>query len=366
MRFFKNILSKNHPEVTTYSDFWRWFEENASQFYKDFDGGAGHANNFFKGAIPRMNQLIPGINFKLRKKDTRTINLLFTSEGNLTSMGDILDLVECAPAINGWHFQALYAERNLEDLEFIAFNRRVRLNDFSFAIESRAEEQSSIFLHMVYTKISRFDKKTMTQAMMKAIFAAIGELKFALEIDDIILEDDFVEGLGWKPIRELAFSINERMSVWEKNFSNIEFSYDDRPLTSFEGKSGNGNVMIATIIENAQAILNKTAYPVGAVISFRPPRPERNGLPNAAELKCLEEITEEMHQRLKELNGAVYLGHRHFAGQSQYMFACKKWREVGRIFREIKLTHPKYNVDYDLVRDADWSVMLGLFSQSMK
>ena len=81
MNFLKSIFNKKEKTITSYSDFWKWFEKNEKKFYKTVKRHRNIEVDFFDKLAPKLDELKEGFWYLTGMYDDTTAELIITADG---------------------------------------------------------------------------------------------------------------------------------------------------------------------------------------------------------------------------------------------------------------------------------------------
>src|SRR5438093_4151695 len=101
-----NIFSSKVRPIESYVDFWEWFAEHESAFHKIVRSKdtAKIEKDFFRPLGSKLRQIKDGYNFLVGMLDDRTVDMVFTADGDPKNIVFVEELVTAAPNVQGWVF----------------------------------------------------------------------------------------------------------------------------------------------------------------------------------------------------------------------------------------------------------------------
>jgi hypothetical protein len=179
MSFLKNIFKKKEGLISSYFQFWEWFEKNESVFHKLVKQGNNIEKGFFKPLSIKLDALRPGFFYLTGMADEQTVELIFTADGNIKNIVFVEELVASAPKINGWQFRALKPAININDLSIKMNGCNFKSENINFYPNNNLSFQDEIDITVVHDDLNEDNKSTIKNGVYIFLDNFLGELDFA-------------------------------------------------------------------------------------------------------------------------------------------------------------------------------------------
>jgi hypothetical protein len=83
--------------------------------------------------------------------------------------------------------------------------------------------------------------------------------------------------------------------------------------------------------------------------------PDERGMPNKATYALLDDVEDELHAALKDVDGYLNVGRLTEDGIRQVYFACRDFRKPSQVVSQVgKRYADKLDVQYDIYKDKYW------------
>ena len=102
-----NKVFSNKGVERPYHEFWNWFCQNEKSFHNVVKGQGNIEKNFFDKLSPKLNELKEDFFFVTGMLDDDSAELIVTADGTIKNIVFVEELIDAAPAIEGWKFTAL-------------------------------------------------------------------------------------------------------------------------------------------------------------------------------------------------------------------------------------------------------------------
>lgn len=358
MSFLKKIFgSKKEPQTVSisYADFWQWFMQNEKAFYNAVKENDSIEANFFNKLSPKLEQLNKGYYFVTGMCDEHTAELVFTAEGKVPAIVCVEDLVNTAPAIQGWKFTALKPAMNISDVEIKMANHTFNKDNISFYSNDHKEYPDQIDITIVHNDYNESTKNEIVNGTYIFLDNALGELNFASIIDDLSFVSPDEADKELVPISKLNDFLIWREKEFIEKYEGSWYSTETNNYSLMEAKADNGNPMIAIMNTDLLKWDAKASHPWMLIVELKYDGSNTNGMPDKATSELLNTIEDEIIAHLKDSDGYLNVGRQTFESVREIYFACKEFRKPSRILSDsVKKYSGKIEMSYDIFKDKYW------------
>jgi len=358
MNFFKKLFSKKETTSksyvgdSSYQDFWNWFKQNESTFFKVIEEHGNIEKKFFRKLSPKLDAIKEDIFYLTGMFDDNTVELILTPDGNVKNVVFVEEIVAVAPQIEGWKFTALKpsSEGHSIKMDGFIFNSD---NLFFYAVEEEAypDEISIVVINADY---SVENEETITNGTYIFLDNYLGELNFITAIDNLIVRGKGDAKKELVPIDKLMDYINWRQKEFLEKYQGFRKNTAEDNHSSLRAELENGNSRFAVLNTDLLKWENKASHPWVMIIKIKY-QGENNGMPNGFTLKLLDDIQDELEESLKDYEGYLNIGRQTSENCREIYFACKDFRKPSKLFYEIEKKYSdKFEIEFDIYKDKYW------------
>src|SRR5690349_8912251 len=154
MNFLKNILSKGDAPILSNEDFWKWFIKNEKNFFNAVKTQSNIPENFFDKISPRLSKLKKGFFFLTGMLDENTVELVFTTDGEIKNFVFAEEFVNSAPQIKGWKFTALKPPTELEEFGVQMAGYKFNTENIHFYANDDPNQPDEIDISVAYSDLN--------------------------------------------------------------------------------------------------------------------------------------------------------------------------------------------------------------------
>ena len=355
MSFLKNIFGKKETPIKSYSDFWNWFQDNEKTFFNVVKNHKDIEKNFFDKLSPKLAELRDGYFYLTGMYDDNTVELVLTADGNAKNIVFVEELVEQAPKINGWKFTALKPAMDIENFGINMAGYKFDSDNLFFYSNDYDEYPDEIDICVIHNEQTEENKEEIENGTYIFLDNYLGELDFLNNIDNLKVISKNEAEKELVPIAKLKDFLTWRQKEFIEKYEGVRYNTQDDEHSILEAESKSGNKLIAVV--NTQ-LLNwdrKASHPWIAVITFKYDGSNNNGMPDEDDYQCLNEIEENIMQKLLDKDGYLYMGRQTADSERDIYFACKDYRKPSKIFYQTQQdNNNKFEIEYDIYKDKYW------------
>ena len=355
MSFLKNIFGKKETPIKNYSDFWNWFQDNEKTFFNVIKNHKDIEKNFFDKLSPKLAELRDGYFYLTGMYDDNTVELVLTADGNAKNIVFVEELVEQAPKINGWKFTALKPGMDIENVGINMAGYKFDSENLFFYSNDYDEYPDEIDICVIHNEQTEENKEEIENGTYIFLDNYLGELDFLNNIDNLKVISKNKAEKDLVPIAKLKDFLTWRQKEFIEKYEGVRYDTQDDEHSILEAELKSGNKLIAVV--NTQLINwdRKASHPWIAVITFKYDGSNNNGMPNEDDYQCLNEIEENIMQKLLDKDGYLYIGRQTADSERDIYFACKDYRKPSKIFYQTQQgNNNKFEIEYDIYKDKYW------------
>ena len=355
MGFFDKVFNKKEEKITSYEDFWNWFQTRESSFFETVKQHKNIEKNFIDKVSPKLQQINKGFLILTGMLNEHTAELIVTADGQIKTMVFIEELIASAPEIDRWEFTALKPAVQIDDFGIEMNGFKFNCTNLNFTHKDVKEHPDHIDISIYYDDFNEENRDFFTNGIYIFLDNFLGELDFATTIDTI-------EILGKESINSELIPINKLKDflIWrQKEF--IEkyeaFRYDtvNDNYSSMEATLANGRPLIAIINTTLLEWEDKVSHPWLSCLTITYKGNNNNGLPNKIDYELCQQIEEEIMNELKDADGYLNIGRQTADNEREIYFACKDFRKPSKVLSAIEDNYKsQLPIRFEIYKDKYW------------
>jgi Family of unknown function (DUF695) len=355
MSFLKNIFKTKDKPVQSYEDFWNWFRQNEKIFHKVVKGQGNIEKDFFDKLSPKLNELKDGFFYLTGMYDDNTAELDITVDGTVKNIVFVEELIKSAPNIDGWKFTALKPALDIKDVSIEMARYKFDKENLSFYTNDLAEYPDEIDITVVHSDFNEENKSTIINGTYIFLDNYIGELDFAVTIDNLKLLGKNEAKKELIPIDKLKDFLMWRQKEFIEKYEGVRYDTENDSYSILEAELESGNTLIAVVNTELLKWDSKASHPWISVLTLKYDGSNNNGMPIDKDYKLLDTIEDEIMQELKDIDGYLNIGRQTTKGEREIYFACKDFRKPSKIFFKAQNNYSNsFEIEYDIYKDKYW------------
>ncbi|HYC84357.1 MAG TPA: DUF695 domain-containing protein, partial [Chryseosolibacter sp.] len=185
MNFIRNLFAPKKPAIKSYEDFWKWFRLHEKKFFKVVSNRGNIEKHFFHKMSPRLNELKEGVYYLTGMLNDHTAELVFTADGIIENFAFIEDLVNSAPAVDGWKFTAHKPAQDIKDVTIQMDRYTFGADNLWFFPNLHEHMPDEIDITVVHKDFNDNNKRAIVNGTFIFLDNFLGELNFATTVDKI-------------------------------------------------------------------------------------------------------------------------------------------------------------------------------------
>lgn len=358
MSFLKTLFSKKDEPITSYHDFWKWFQKNEKGFFdvvKNSKESKEIEKAFFNKLSPKLDELKDGFFFLTGMYDNDTVELVITPEGDIKNIVFVEELINSAPSIAGWKFTALKPALDIKDVSIEMNDHSFNRENISFYSNESAEYPDEIDITIVHNDLDEENESIIKNGTYIFLDNYIGELNFITTIDNINFVRKNEAQKELIPIEKLKDFLIWRKKEFIEKYEGVMLDTETANHSILEAELKSGNKLIATINTDILNWGNKASHPWILNVEIKYNGEDYNGMPDEDTYQLLNEIGSEILKELKDTDGFLNIGRQTADGVREIYFACKDFRKPSKVMNEIQKKYSqKSELTYDIYIDKYW------------
>jgi hypothetical protein len=354
MNVLGTLFTQKNESITSYADFWAWFQKNEKGFFKAVSTHRNVERDFFDRLSPKLDELKDGYFFLTGMCDDHTAELIITADGAVKNIVFVEELVAAAPQISGWKFTALKPATPIEHVAIEMDGYRFDADNLFFYADELPAYPDEIQITIVYNGYKEKDKVAVTNGAYIFIDNFIGELNCVTIIDRLTVEGNDDPRRKLIPIAKLKDYLVWRQKEFTEKYEGVFQHGEDASHSILEAELENGKYLIAVINTDMLNWENKASHPWILAVSIPYDGTANNGLPDNETYQSLDALGNAITEDLKDLDGYLNIGRQTADNVREIYFACKDFRKPAKVLHRISTEFPDRKITYDIYKDKYW------------
>jgi hypothetical protein len=355
MGLLKNLFGSKEEPITSYHDFWSWFQKNEKDFYRCVEQHSNIEKNFFDKLSPKLNELKEGFLFLTGMYDDNTVELILTADGTIKNFVFVEELVQAAPVLKGWKFTALKPAMDINDVSIEMDGLKFGSENLSFYSNDLAQYPDEIDITIVHNDLNEENRSAFINGTYIFLDNYLGELDFATNIDnlEVVGKKEAIKELV--PIGKLKDFLIWRQKEFIEKYDGIRLNTEKDNHSILEARLPNGNGLIAAINTDLLKWDKKGSHPWVLSIELKYDGTNNNGMPGKDSIALLEEIEDDILKELKDADGYLNIGRQTSDGQREIYITCKDFRKPSKVLHAIERKYAdRIELSYEIYKDKYW------------
>ena len=355
MNFFSKFFNKKEKHVYSYQDFWEWFQKNEKTFYTVIKNRGNIEKVFFDQLSPKLDNIKEGIFFLTGMLDEKTVELIFTPDGDVKNVVFVEELVSAAPKISNWKFVALKQPPDDNQTAINMAGEEFTMDNIFFYSNEDKKHPDEINITVVHNDLNKKNKDIIENGIFIFLDTLIGELNLITKIDhvNVIGKEEAEKELV--PIEKLKDFINWRQKEFIEKYDSVRYDTENDTHAIYEAEIDKDKKAVAVINTDLLKWENKTSHPWVTIIAATYEETNDSGMPDEKGVQMLDKIEEELLAKLKDHEGYLNIGRMTGGGARLFYYACKDFRKPTK---ELYFLQQKYakktELNFDIFKDKYW------------
>ncbi len=355
MSILKNLFGKKETTVTTYQDFWDWFQKNEKHFFSVVKNHKSVEREFFQKLSPKLDGLKEGFFYLTGMYDDDTVELVLTPDGNIRNIVFVEELVNAAPKLPGWKFTALKPALDIKDVSIEMAGYTFSHENICFYATEHPGLPDEIDLTIVHDDLNEENRQAISNGTYIFLDNYLGELNFATTIDNLQIIGKAEAQEECIPIEKLKPFLIWREKEFIEKYEGSRHNTENDTYSSFQAELENGKPMVAIVNAALLEWDGKASHPWILSIEFHYDGTDNNGLPDADTYKLLDLIEDKIMTELKDSEGYLNIGRQTADGIRETYFACNDFRKPSKVvYSIIEEYADRLEITFDLYKDKYW------------
>ena len=355
LNLFNNLFGKKDTPITSYQDFWTWFQKNEKQFFNVVKQQGDIEHEFFDQLSPRLNQLKEGFFYLTGMLSNDTAELVFTADAAVKNIVFVEELVNAAPLINGWKFTALKPALDIKDVGIKMGDYTFNSENLQFYANHDPAFPDEIDITMVHRDYTLENAGNITNGTYIFLDNYLGELKFATTVDHLNVCGPADTQQELIPVGKLNDYLIWREKEFVERYEGTRHDTENDQYDLLEATLSNGHALIAVINRNMLNWESKASHPWILDVEIKYDGSQNRGMPDKPTYTLLDELEDRLMDQLKDVEGYLNIGRETADNQRNIYFACKDFRLPAKAAQQLKTAYAgQLGVSYDIYKDKYW------------
>ncbi|PCJ63624.1 MAG: DUF695 domain-containing protein [Bacteroidetes bacterium] len=354
MSFFKSIFRTKEEPITSYSEFWKWFEQNEKKFYKVLKDQGNINKVFFEKLSPKLNELKDGFWFLAGMYNDNTAELILTADGVIKNIVFVEELVDSAPKMINWKITALKQPSDTNqyiEMDGFKFDES-KMNFYSTDHPQMPDEIDITISHQDFNEENR---ATMTNGVYLTLDNSLGELNSVTAIDNVNIISPKDADSELIPFQKLKDFLTWREKEFVEKYKGLRHNTENDSYSSLEVTLNNGLPLLAIINTDLLNWDSKASHPWIAIMEIKYDGKNNNGMPDDSTYQLLNEIEDKIMTQLIDSEGFLNVGRQTADSVREIYFACIDFRKPSKELHKVKTEYQeKIELDFDIYKDKYW------------
>lgn len=341
----------------TYKVFWDWFQDNAyslhhivkTRLHED------RAQEFFQRMNGPLLAVNSGLLMLIGAEQEGVIELVITVDGNPKCIVYAEELVQAAPVLPGWKFQALKPAMGIETFSLGMGDHQFSAETVRFYPNVNPDYPDEISLCFVYDGINDENRAVVSNGIVLYLENCLGELALLNSIDELDFTDKAEDSAELIAITKLPAYLSWREAEFVEKYDGVLWENKEDNYMVIEGQFPDGTISLALINQDLLQWDQKVSHPWMVILIFDFSQTAVNGMPSEEDSQLMCHVEEQVMAQLPGREGYLNIGRETVAGKREVYFACKDFREPSKVFDAIVQEYADGPViSYEFFKDKYW------------
>jgi Family of unknown function (DUF695) len=358
MNFLNKLFGKKEDvQITSYQDFWNWFQQNEHIFFKSIMAQNDMATNCINPIMDKLQILNEQFYCQVGKASEHKADLVITPEGDIKNFVFTEELINTAPILPNWIFthlkQPVFSGVSIKMGGYV-FNKET----VGFYYEMDKNYPDEINITLLHKNYDDDDKNTIVTGCRVLIETVLGEFNSNTLIDSLTVEESNTCDKEIVSIEKLNDFLVWREKEFVEKYQLVLKDENEYDFTQYKFETEEGLVTIAMINSTFLNLEERPSFPWMLYIEIEYEMDNDSGMPNDEILNLLNNFTVELEELLKVSNGYLSLGRETGNSKRIIYFACKEFKKSSKTTHELIQKYAnRLSISYDIYKDKYWMTM---------
>ncbi|MFT4154131.1 DUF695 domain-containing protein [Parafilimonas sp.] len=351
----KNIFFKKFQPSGVYQNFWNWFQKNEKEFHAVIKNKSHIEEVVVNPLSAKLHELGKEIHYLTGMNSSTTVELILTANGVIKNIAFVEELVKAAPKIKGWKFTALKPAIDIKDIAIDMSGYTFKSENIWFYVNERPEYPDEIDIVVVHEDFTDDNRQAITNGVHTFLDKYIGELNFAVTIDNLKVTGKRSATRKLIPVEKLRTYLKWREKEFVEKYDDVRRNTQNDQYATLKAQLKNGSFLIATMNMDLLEWDRKASHPWIGAFGIKYKSEHNHGMPDKATSVMLNMIEEKICDHLKCHDGYLNVGRQTAEDTREIYFACKDFRKPSIVFDKVKEDFAdKFEISYNIYKDKYW------------
>jgi hypothetical protein len=234
--------------------------------------------------------------------------LIITADGDVKNIVFVEELVQAAPALEGWKFTALKPAMDIDNLGINLGGFEFTADKLSFYPNQVIGCPDEIDITVVHEDYNQENDSAITNGVYIFLDNYLGELEFACNVDNLQVAAVAEINTELIPISKLKDYLNWRQKEFIEKYEGVSYNAQTASYSMLEGTLKSGNKLLAVINTEVINWDHKASHPWILDVEISYNGEDNNGMPDKATYQLLDEFEDRILAELQDSHGYLNIG----------------------------------------------------------
>lgn len=357
MSFFNKFFAKKKEvDITTYQEFWTWFQQNEKDFYKIVKEYKNVNRDCLSPIIEKIQLLNLELVCQVGMENDDTADLVITADGDVKQFIFVDEIIAAAPKLSNWVFTNLKQVTNI-DARISMYGYDFDAESISFYSNPKKDYPDEIDITLVHKNYNDDNKEKIATGTFLFLDNLLGEFEAATLIDSMDVKGFEKDSPELIPIEKLQGFLRWREKEFVEKYKGLIANDSDDSYIQFEAQTKDGLPVIALLNKTLLEWDAKSSHPWMMIIEIKYESDNDSGMPNNEIFELMGQFDDELTDFLPNTEGYLNLGRKTGDGERTIYFACKEFKKSSKTTHELIKKYSDLSISYDIYKDKYWMTM---------
>jgi Family of unknown function (DUF695) len=338
--------------------FWKWFIENEKKFKAVIDD-PDKAHLFLNNLVAQMKPYNPWLKTLAGPYGDGRFELIITADGDIALFCKVDELVKAAPLVEGWLITAHKPPIGSDSIQINMYGYVFGAENIKFYPVNDTNYPDEISIVLVHPDYKEDDHDHFETGSLIYLQNTLGELNTSTLIDSVEVKgiSSAGENIDLIPISKLKDYLTWREKEFIEKYATMNAPRPAESYRVIEAAEDEGRPCIAVIDTGFKDWEYRSAYPWLVQIDIEYTGND-SGMPDENQMKDLQQIEDEILERLENHKPGFVIGHETHDGIRSIYLYTDKYYEVSKIVNAyLETTAWEYKMVLHIRKDKYWKNM---------
>jgi Family of unknown function (DUF695) len=358
MSFFNKFFGKKKEvDITTYQDFWAWFQQHEKGFFKTIKEHNNVDENCLSLIVEKLQLLNENFYAQVGMADDNTADLVITTDGNIMNFVFVDEILATAPKLNNWVYTNLKQATSFE-ASISMYGYDFDAETISFYSNPKKDYPDEIDITLVHKNYNEDNKEKITTGTFLFLDTILGEFEAATLIDSVDVKGLEKNNPELIPIDKLQDFLRWREKEFVEKYKGLIVDDSDDTYLQYEAETKEGLPIIAILNQTLLEWDAKSSHPWMMVIEIKYENENDSGMPDDETFELMGQFDDELTDLLPNTEGYLNIGRQTGDGERTIYFACKEFKKSSKTTHELIQKYAnRLSISYEIYKDKYWMTM---------